>query len=246
MKKINQSVKLLFAAVVTSLLFSCDGEKKDAATEETPKPDSPTTMQMAPTPAPEPVFTPFEVLEIKHSVKDYDKWRPAFNTDSTERKASGMEDIVVARNMDKPNNIYIALKVSDIQKAKDFGAAPRLKDVMDKAGVNSKPSMKFLHVIRFNQDAKEKKWVVITHKVKDFDAWVKMFDNEGTAARAEQGLYDAVMMRGNDDPNMVTLVFDVKDVEKAKKSIMSEEKKKLMASAGVEGTPQIEFYNSVD
>lgn len=242
MKK--NTFKLLLTTAIASMLFSCSVDDREPAKEEAEQHADTTAATMKA--APEPEFAPFDVVEIKHSVKDYDKWRPMFNTDSTERKNAGMEDIVVARNMDKPNNIYIALKATDVQKAKDFGASARLKDIMDKAGVNSKPEIQFLHVIRFNPNAKEKKWVVITHKVKDFDAWLKVFDGEGTVARAEQGLYDAVMAKSIDDPNMVTLVFDVKDVEKAKKSIMSEEKKKLMTNAGVEGEPKIEFYNSVD
>ncbi|MFT3910273.1 MAG: hypothetical protein QM737_12660 [Ferruginibacter sp.] len=238
--------KLLFTATIASMLFSCtNNDTTEPSKEEAATADTATSMQMT-APPEAPAFKPFDAMEIKHSVKDYDKWRPAFDADSTERKASGIEKLVVARNMDKPNDVYMAFEVSDIQKAKDFGAAPRLKEVMDKAGVSSKPAVSFVHVVRFNPEAKEKKWVIITHKVKDFDAWVKVFDAEGTAARAEQGLYDAVMARDVNDPNMVTLVFDVKDVEKAKKSLMSEEKKKLMASAGVEGAPVVEFYNSVD
>jgi hypothetical protein len=117
---------------------------------------------------------------------------------------------------------------------------------MDKAGVNSKPSTVFYRVIRFDQTQNEKQWVLVTHKVKDFDAWVKVFDTEGTAKRAEEGLYDVVLARGIDDPNLVHLVFDIKDMAKAKASILSEEKKKLMMSAGVEGTPKIEFYSTAD
>ncbi|MES1181771.1 MAG: hypothetical protein ABUL44_03160, partial [Flavobacterium sp.] len=148
--------KLLFTAAIASMLFSCNNnDTTEPAKEEAAAPaDTTTSMQMT-APPPAAAFTAFDIMEISHSVKDYEKWRPAFDTDSTERNASGLEKLVVARNMDKPNYIYMAFKVSDIQKAKDFGAAPRLKDVMDKAGVNSKPVISFLHVIRFNPEAKE-------------------------------------------------------------------------------------------
>lgn len=243
MTTIKQPFQWIFTLCMTAMLFSCNNEKKETAKEEPVQTaDTATTMKVAP----EPAFTPFDIAEISHAVKDYDKWRPLFNADSAARKASGMEDIVVGRGIDKPNDVMVALKVSDVQKAKDFAADPRLKAVMEKGGVVSKPAVEFFHVLRFDAASKEKQWVVVTHKVKDFDAWLKVFDTEGTAARAAQGLIDVVLARGIDDSNMVHLVFDIKDLAKAKASILSEEKKKLMMSAGVEGKPVIEFYSTVE
>jgi hypothetical protein len=193
-----------------------------------------------------PEFKPFDVAEISHTVKDYDKWRPAFNADSPARKASGLEFLVIGRNTANPNNLLIVLNASDVQKAKDFAANPRLKDVMEKHGVISKPDINYFHVIRFNPDSKEKQWVVINHKVKDFDAWVKVFDAEGTATRASFGLVDVVLARGIDDPNLVHIVFDIKDMAKAKARISDPALKKLMTDAGVIGAPKIEFYNTAE
>ncbi len=76
--------------------------------------------------------------------------------------------------------------------------------------------------------------------------WLKVFDQEGTESRAGQGLIDVVLARGIADSNVVFLVFNIKDMAKAKASIFSEEKKKLMMSAGVEGTPKIEFYKEAE
>jgi hypothetical protein len=194
-------------------------------------------------PVPPAEFTPFIVVEVSHSVKDYAAWRPAFNTDSAERKASGLKDMVVGRQIDNPNNLIAVMEVADIQKAKDFAASPRLKEVMGKAGVISKPVIEFWNVIRMAPEANEKQWILVTHKVKDFNAWLKVFDAEGSASRASQGLIDVALAQGIDDPNLVHIVFDTKDMAKAKASILSEEKKKLMQSAGVEGPPKIDYYN---
>lgn len=236
-KNLNPLLTLCLAAA----LFSCNNnvEKKTGPSEA----GDTSVATTSNTPA---AFTPFDVVEISHTVKDYAKWRPAFNTDSTARKASGMEDIVVGRGIDNPNNLAIALKISDVQKAKDFAADPRLKDIMEKNGVISKPNVDFFHVIRFNADSKEKQWVLITHKVKDFDAWVKVFDAEGPATRASYGLIDVVLSRGIDDPNIVHIVFDIKDMAKAKARMNDPELKKLMTEAGVEGAPKIEFYTTAE
>jgi hypothetical protein len=244
----KKTFKLLLAIAVATVVFSCNNSAdtaKDSSKDTTKVTDTVAAAPVAATPAPA-AFTPFDVVEIAHTVKDYAKWRTAFNMDSTARKASGLTDIVVARENDKPNNIFIALNVSDIQKAKDFAASPRLKDVMKKNGVTSKPEIAFFHTLRFNAESKEKTWVMVTHKVKDFDAWLKVFDSEGTANRASQGLIDVVLARGIADSSIVQLVFDIKDLAKAKASIFSEEKKKLMTGAGVIGVPKIQFYTSAD
>jgi hypothetical protein len=242
MTTINKVLRPLLTLSILAAFVSCNNNTVQNK-ESQIKTDSTVAETVKAAPAP---FTPFDLLEISHTVKDYARWRPLFNSDSTARKASGMEDIAVGRGLEKTNNMLIALKVSDVKKAKSFTADPRLKEVMQKGGVLSKPTFGFFHVIRFNPDSKEKQWVLITHKVKDFDVWLKVFDNEGTANRAGQGLIDVALARGIDDPNLVHIVFDIKDMAKAKASIFSAEKKKLMMGAGVIGPPKIEFYTTAD
>jgi hypothetical protein len=193
-----------------------------------------------------PAFTPFDIVEIDHSVKDYTSWKRAFDADSVARQANGLNLIVIGSAFDKPNNLAIFLKAADVTKAKAFAADPRLKEVMDKNGVISKPEINYFHVIRFDSTQKEKQWVAITHKVKDFDAWVKVYDNEGAAKRLEQGMVDVVLARGVDDPNLVFIVFDINDMAKAKAAIASDDKKNLMMSAGVMGEPKIVFYKDAE
>ena len=153
-----------------------------------------------------------------------------------------MQLVVVGRGIDSANRIMVVMKVSDVAKAKAFAADPRLKEAMTKSGVISKPDIELFHVIRFNPNSHQKQWVIITHKVKDFDAWLKVYDGEGTATRASNGEVDVVLARGIDDPNLVHIVFDITDMAKAKADIYSDAKKKLMMSAGVMGMPVIQFY----
>lgn len=175
------------AALAILALVACNNAG-DKTTPSTTDSSSATPATAMAEPAASKLAAPFDIVEINHTVKDYDKWRPAFNSDSTARKASGLEDMVVARSVDNPNSLLVTLKVSDMEKAKAFAADPRLKDVMEKNGVISKSDINYFHVIRVNPDSKENQWVQITHKVKDFDAWVKVFDAEGTATRASFGL----------------------------------------------------------
>jgi len=117
---------------------------------------------------------------------------------------------------------------------------------MEKNGVISKPNIRYWHALRFNPDSKEKNWVIVTHKVKDYDTWVKAFDAEGTSTRAANGLVDVVLARGIDDQGLVHIIFDITDMAKAKARINSPELKKIMMGAGVEGVPEIKFYSAVE
>ena len=243
MNFIQKNFKLLLTASLATALFSCNNsaEKKD----EPAKPvDSTTT---APSQAAVPKITvPFDFMEISHAVKDYGVWKKAFDADSTARNAAGLGFIVMAKQPDNPSDLCITFSAADISKAKAFAADPRLKDVMEKNGVISKPNIRYWHALRFNPDSKEKNWVIVTHKVKDYDTWVKAFDAEGTSTRAANGLVDVVLARGIDDQGLVHIIFDITDMAKAKARINSPELKKIMMGAGVEGVPEIKFYSAVE
>ena len=237
MKKIN----LLFALGISLGIASCNNGSEKSATAE--------TKDTATTNAKELIKTgptlPMNVVIIYHTVKDYNQWRPGFDADSVARLASGLSFIAVERSADKPNDVKVVLAPSDMAKAKSFVADPRLKDVMEKLGVISKPVINFWSIIRFNAEKRVPGGALheINLKVKDFDAWVKVFDGEGPVTRAANGWEDIVLGRGIDDPNMVHIVFGVTDMAKAKARFASPEIKKLMQEAGVIGAPISTFYN---
>ncbi|HVS92154.1 MAG TPA: hypothetical protein VHE59_08995 [Mucilaginibacter sp.] len=239
MTKLKSFLQPALAIIVVTALFSCGGSsaKKSADSSAAAAAD---TSKKAAAPA---ATVPFDVVDVVHSIKDYAKWRPVFDADSANRKAAGMQTVAVGRNADNPNSILVAVKVPDVAKAKAFMADPKLKATMDKSGVVSKPDVQFYHMIRMN-GGPSKRWVVINHKVKDFNAWLKVYDGEGEAKRASEGYTDRALGRGIDDTTMVHLVFTVTDMAKAKAAIFSDEKKKLMESAGVIGKPDIRFYNA--
>jgi hypothetical protein len=82
--------------------------------------------------------------------------------------------------------------------------------------------------------------LIISHGVADFDAWKAKYD-EHASARAEANLSDWALLTGRDNPNMVTIIFKVGDMEAAKAFIASEDLKSKMAEAGVEGEPSLQF-----
>ncbi len=241
MKKIKSALPVMLAFAISAALFSCGGHSATKSTDSAKAPDS-TSAAKTSKPDSMHMKVPFDVAQITHKVKDYAAWRPVFDADSPARIVAGLHTVVVGRGIDNANLVTIYMTMSDVAKAKAFAADPRLKAAMDKGGVISKPDINLFHIIRFNPNSHQKQWVVITHKVKDFDAWQKVYDGEGTATREANGEVDVALGRGIDDPNLVLVVFDITDMAKAKADISSDAKKKLMMSAGVMGTPVIQFY----
>ncbi len=238
MKKIN----LLIALSITLVIMSCNnGNKTTTTTAENA--DSATTTVA------EPIKTgpslPMNMLVIYHGIKDYSLWRPGFNNDSAARQASGLSFISLEKSSDKPNDIKMSFATPDMEKAKLFIIDPRLKEVMGKLGVISKPIANFYSIIRYNAENQKTDGirVEIVHKVKDFDVWLKGYDAEGTATRAENGMNDLFLGQGVDDPNLVYVVFEVSDITKAKARLANPALKKIMVDAGVLGTPAITIYN---
>lgn len=231
MKTIQKLIKPAISIAITLSLFSCGNT--ETKKEEPVTAEAPAAVE----------FTPYKVIEIMHTVADFDKWKPAYESHDSVRAAYGLSKLALGRGIDNPNMVFVVNKISDIQKARDFTVLPDLKDAMQKAGVTSKPDFSYYDVMRDdNSDIPQTERIMVTHHVKDFDAWLKVYDAEGKDKRKEQGLIDRVLARNVDDPNIVQLVFAIADMEKAKASIASEEKHKLMTDAGVDGPPQIVYF----
>ena len=239
MKNIKKILTPVLILVFTVAFLSCKNNKTEKAEPEKAMPKDTTTAVA--------VFEPFKIIGIKHKVADYDKWRKEYDAHDSIRMAYGISHYMIGRGIDDANMIIVIDKIIDVPKAKEFSVLPDLKEKMKKAGVISKPEFTYYDVIR-NDTTKidQKDRLMVTHRVKDFDAWLKVYDAEGTAKRLEEGFIDRGLARSIDDPNMVAIVFAITDMKKAKENIKSEAKKKLMMDAGVVGAPDMFFYKIVE
>lgn len=183
---------------------------------------------------------PFDAMVIRHTVADYDKWKPQYDADASHREAAGVHAICVARGIENSNEVEVPTHIDDLAKAKAFAADPRLKDVMQKAGVTGTPDIKFIRVLRMT-GAGKCDYAEVTAHVKDFDAWLKVFDREGAATRKKDGLTDLVLGRGIDDPNLVYLVFKINSVDQANAALADPARRKCMDEGGVIGKPAVFF-----
>jgi hypothetical protein len=89
---------------------------------------------------------------IKQRVADYAKWKPVFDEHETMRRAGGVTAHSVHRQPDDPNIVIVALRVSDVNKARQFAGSDDLKAVMARAGVQGPPE------IWFADDVEEKRY----------------------------------------------------------------------------------------
>lgn len=181
---------------------------------------------------------PYNAMMVRHSVADYGAFKTEYMAHDSLRKANGLTSLAVGRGIDDPNMIIVMNEISDVQKAKDFAGSASLKEAMAKAGVTGAPTIDFMKVIRDDTTTiPQNDRVMVSHHVKDFDAWLKVYDAEGKATRAANGIVDRGMARGIDDPNMIYLLFAITDMAKANARMQSEDLKKIMTDAGVDSAP---------
>jgi quinol monooxygenase YgiN len=231
----------LFAISLVVLLFSCsNGPAKDEKAADT------TAVAATPPAEVKPVFSPFKVTMIQHRVKNFDKWEEGYFAHDSVRKAYGITHWMIGRDLKDSNLVYIVDKMEDFAKAKTFSTLPGLKDAMKKAGVISVPGFSYAEIIRNDDSTLESTdRLSVAHHVKDFAAWLKVFDAEGPATRAANGLVDRSLARSLVDSNMVYIIFAVTDMAKAKARLTSPDLKKIMTDAGVDSPPTARWFRVV-
>lgn len=81
---------------------------------------------------------------IRHKVEDYAKWKVAYDEHKPERVAAGVTENKLFQDADDPNMVTILFDAEDMQRAKEFTESDDVREIMQKAGVVSKPDIHFL------------------------------------------------------------------------------------------------------
>ena len=82
----------------------------------------------------------------------------------------------------------------------------------------------------------------VSHVVKDYDAWKKVYD-EGETMRTEAGLTKLAVCRDMENPNKVYVFNKMADVQKAKDFAANPALKTAMQKGGVMGAPAILYVD---
>ena len=241
MKRFKIWASITIAVSMVIFISSCNnGEDKKI---DTAAADTTATKPMEPKMEPAAAAKPGNFLLITAKVASYRKWLLAYEGDDSVKMANGLTNYVVGRGLGSDSNtILVALKMADVAKAKAFASSALLKEKMKKSGVIGAPSsVNFVESVMMDSSANAPTRVIMTHKVKDWSAWKKEFDSH-KQIRIDAGLSDRVVGHFVDDTHMVTLVFAITDLAKAKAFMASKDLKDKMAAAGVEGPPTVFYY----
>jgi hypothetical protein len=85
-------------------------------------------------------------------------------------------------------------------------------------------------------------YMLIRHKVRNFSEWKRGYDAH-LSKRVEAGLTEKHLLRRAQEPNEVILLFEAKDLNRAKTFAESADLRKTMQRVGVVDKPDIYFLN---
>lgn len=86
--------------------------------------------------------------------------------------------------------------------------------------------------------------LVVRHKVKDYTAWRRVYD-ELEELRSQHGCTAQRVLQLSGNANDVLVTHDFSSVDQASTFANSAELKDGMARAGVDGTPDVEIFKAV-
>jgi hypothetical protein len=84
---------------------------------------------------------------VHHKIEEYSKWKSAFDDHSSVRVEHGSKGGKIFRNADDPNDIFVLLELSSIEKGKKLAQSDSLKEAMQEAGVISMPEIYFIEEV---------------------------------------------------------------------------------------------------
>jgi hypothetical protein len=229
---------MLFCAAMTFFLISCNNDADKTSTDADSNSKTTTTENTNTAPASTIVTTPQTMMSVVFKTADFDKWKASYDGHDSVRMASGVHSYVVGRSASDPKTVFVATKVDDLAKAKAFAQSANLKQAMQKGGVIGTPKMSFATMVWQDTATTSAPFRSrTTFNVKDWNAWVKSFD-EGNQERMDNGIATRAYGHDPDNDKMVTLVTAFTDSTKAAAYWNSDALKKRREAGGVIGTPE--------
>jgi hypothetical protein len=240
---------LLFCAGVVIFLTSCGGggSEEKSSTDTTTNTDTTSTAATAPAATSTISTTPQNMMVATHKVKDFAKWKAAYDGHDSMRLASGIHSYVVGRGLNDSNMVLVAVKTDDMEKAKAFAKSPSLKKAMQEGGVMGAPTISFVTMVWQDTAVLSQPFRSRTSfTVKDWNTWKNAFDSDSSKQqRMDNGIVDRAYGHDANDDHKVVVVVALMDTAKAKAYWKSDALKQRMAQSGVVGQPQRFLYRVV-
>ena len=80
---------------------------------------------------------------VRHPVNDFATWKQAYNDFDAERQGMGVTGHAVFQSVDNPNEVTAWHDFENLEAAQSFRKSPRLREVMEAAGVVGEPAIWF-------------------------------------------------------------------------------------------------------
>lgn len=87
-------------------------------------------------------------LMMTHKVKEWDGFKNEFDKHKQVRLDAGLIDRAIGHPIDDPHEAILVFAVTDMAKAKAFLQSKDLKDKMEKAGVEGKPTSFYYNIVK--------------------------------------------------------------------------------------------------
>ena len=80
-------------------------------------------------------------IVVRHTVKDFDAWKPYYDEHGAARESYGIKDDGVYRGASDSRNVVLVFQVDDYDRAHEFFDSDDLRETMQKAGVVTAPTV---------------------------------------------------------------------------------------------------------
>lgn len=189
-----------------------------------------------------PSAVPAAAVVIIHEVADYKTWRPFFDEHGASRKTHGITQAHVNQSADNPNLLAVYLAADSAASIQGFASDPGLKTAMAKAGVKGEPKIIPItpvedHTIKNRALA----GAIIQFKVAAYEPWKAGFDGNA-AERTKAGIIGHAVNRAAADPNTIVVYLQAESLDSLRTFTSSPELRATQQRAGVQGPPQITFW----
>ncbi len=185
---------------------------------------------------------PAAAVVIIHEVADFKTWKTGFDAHAASRREAKITQAHVNQSVDNPNLVTVYLAADNAIAIHAFAANPELKVAMTKAGVKGEPT---IIPITPTEDRTIKDrplaGVIIRFKVTSYEIWKTAFDGNASE-RTKAGVIGHAVNRVSADPSTVIVYLQSESLESLRAFTASPELRATQQRAGVQGPPQITFW----
>lgn len=87
------------------------------------------------------------ILIVRHTVRDYDAWKPVFDGHESVRAKYGLLSHIIYHAAEDPNDLTIEFQIESRERAEGILTDPSLAEAMERGGVIGEPLVVWLEKV---------------------------------------------------------------------------------------------------